>query len=78
VLVDRVLDAHPWQLLRTPQAALLPDDLDPGAEFNPTSGELRLATLDDWLREDVWPPERDEPSPFRAWARSMLGPVLAT
>lgn len=52
-LADGVLEAHPWQLLTQPQAARLPDRLSEVVALDPTSGELRLGPLDDWLRADA-------------------------
>lgn len=75
-LGEGIFDASPWQLLSTPVAAKLPDALAQFANFDSTRRELRLGTLDDWMRDDQWGYRYG--TPFRRSMRRALGGALLT
>lgn len=68
-LSDHVLDAYPWQRLKSSQAQLLPHPLHGDVAYDAATGELRMGRLDDWLREPATI-RRDD---FARAMRSMLG-----
>lgn len=74
VLVERVLEAHPWQRLTPAQAARLPGDLGDGAVFDAASGELRLGSVTGWLRGRPWSTH----ARMVGRMRRVLGPLLAS
>lgn len=71
-----IFDASPWQLLTAPIAAKLPDSLPPAAKFDRVRRELRLGTIDDWLRDDQWGCPLG--TTFRRSMRHALGNALLT
>lgn len=74
LLVDRVLEAHPWQRLTPAQAAHLPEELDDEASFDAVSGELRLGAVAGWLRDRPWRAH----DRMAGRMRRALGPLLAS
>ena len=76
-LADGVLEAHPWQLLTQPQVARLRDRLSEVVTLDPTSGELRLGPLDDWLRADA-SHDHHRSAALRQSMHSVLGDALIT
>ncbi len=75
-LDEYLLDASPWQLLTPAQAVKLPAAMGDEAEFDPTTRELRLGDIDDWLRDDRWGHHRG--TAFERSMRRTLGEALLT